>query len=559
VDTPAPAPTPVTRSARAQSIPERTLVGRVISGRYRIDELIAKGGMGAVYRGYHCYLKKRVAVKVLQPDLEDLPDLAARFEREAVAGAHVSHPNVAVATDFGQLEDGSFFLVVEHVGGETLADLVRRGRLPPARAARIARQIADALDAVHALGIVHRDIKSRNVMLVDGGEDTVKLIDFGLARVPVERLAHLAGRRSRLDSVPQRITSVGEVFGTVSYLAPECALGMDVVDGRADLFALGVLLYEMLAGRRPFVSTDPGDLFVEQHDGAPPMSRRAPGAAVPPALEAVALRLLAHDPADRYQTGGQVVVALDAALAGADTDATEPDLGAPELPLQSRLGPALLLLAFAVAGVAVLLHGRAPPPAAVAPSALVAPLAPPAAEVVPAAALAADPTVRRALLHAARVRDVRAGWRALGILVDRDAAALREPEVASAARDLILSYPPDGTGDELLTALSQRGGAPGLDLLYALVERRGGSRAAGRAAELLRRPGGLAASTPELRLAFALRDAPCAAKLELFDRAAREGDARALIALETQGRACFPRHQPLEVAILALRARLAQR
>ncbi|MFT3766061.1 MAG: serine/threonine-protein kinase [Minicystis sp.] len=569
--TPAPAQAPARAPGDVHHNKDKALVGRVISDRYRIDELIAKGGMGAVYRGYHRYLKKRVAVKVLQPDMDDLPDLVARFEREAVAGAHVSHPNVAAATDFGKLDDGLYFLVVEHVRGETLSDVIKRGRIPAQRAARIARQIAAALDAVHAMGIVHRDVKPRNVMLVEGTGDSAKLIDFGLSRVPIERLAHVGTRRSRLDSAPQRITAVGEVFGTVAYLAPECAMGMDLVDGRADLYALGVLFYEMLAGFRPFRSIDPGELFLEQHDGAPAFSRRVPDAAVPPELEAVVMRLLAHDPAARYQTGADVVVAIDMAMgtsitAPSSTTATtlsqnEPDLGPIELPLRSRLGPALLMFALAAGIVAAVVHlrGAAPEVAAPPPPAAAAPVRPEAVESAPAAALSADPTLRRELVRAARAHDLRGAGRTLGALVDRDPESLREADVGAAARDVVLAYAPDASGEDLLEALSRRGGSAGLDLLYAVVERRGRSRAAARAAELLRRPEVIAAASAELQIAFALRDAPCADKLELLDRAAREGDARALTAMETQGRACFPRNQPLEAAILALRARLARR
>ena len=570
MDTPAPASAPAIAPGGTIHPRDKSLVGRVISDRYRIEALIAKGGMGAVYRGYHRYLKKRVAVKVLQPDLDGLPDLVARFEREAVAGAHVNHPNVAAATDFGKLDDGSYFLVVELVAGPTLSEIIRStGRLSPPRAARIARQLASALDAVHALGIIHRDVKARNVMIAGG--DTAKLIDFGLARVPIDRIS--SPRRSRLDSMPQRITSVGEIFGTVAYLPPEAALGMDAVDARSDLYSLGVLFYEMLAGRRPFGAVDPGDLFLEQQDGAPPFAVRAPHALVPPALEAVVMRLLERDPERRYQTGADVVAAIGAALADAEpssvtTTATameQPTLiDAPvELPLRSARAPLLataaLVLALTIA-VARLGGGPAPqvaaPPSAPSPSAVVAPA--PTAEPAPPA-LAADPALRRDLVRTARARDPRAAARALLALVERDAVALGDAEVVAAARDVSMTLPADGSGDEVLEALGQHGGAAGLDVLYGLVERRGGSRLAARAAAILRRPGSVAAASPELRLAFALRDAPCVDKLALLDRAAREGDTRALLALETQGRACFTRNPSLDAAIAALRARLTPR
>jgi eukaryotic-like serine/threonine-protein kinase len=187
-------PADAAAQARAAS-----LIGRIIQDRYRIDELVGMGGMGAVYRGEHLRMRKRIAVKVLHPGIENALELVARFEREAIAGAQISHPNVAAATDFGELEDGSTFLVQEYVAGRTLHHALASGPMSPARAVRIARQLASVLAAVHAAGIVHRDLKPRNVMLVEGTDD-VKLIDFGLAKVSEESLptkAHDERGRSR--------------------------------------------------------------------------------------------------------------------------------------------------------------------------------------------------------------------------------------------------------------------------------------------------------------------------------------------------------------------------
>src|SRR5262245_61677646 len=226
-----------------------SLVGQVLSERYRIESVLGEGGMGAVYMAQHVLMRKRLAVKVLHPEMTRLPEMVARFEREAMAAAHIEHPNVAAATDFGKLENGAFFLVLEYVEGSSLRDLIEKGPLPPRRALHIAHQIASALARAHALGIVHRDLKPENVMLVarDGDPDFVKVLDFGIAKVPV---GELASRGASSDG-GQVLTQLGMVYGTPEYMAPEQALGQEV-DARADLYALGAILFEMLAGVRPF-------------------------------------------------------------------------------------------------------------------------------------------------------------------------------------------------------------------------------------------------------------------------------------------------------------------
>jgi serine/threonine protein kinase len=288
------------------------LLGQVISERYRIDELLGTGGMGAVYRGYHLLLKKQVAIKVLHPNVKNLPEFVARFQREAIAGAHVVHPNVAAATDLGKLADGSYFLVLEYVAGETLHDLIHRERLPAVRAVHIARQIAAALAAAHAMGIVHRDLKPSNVMLVEGHQDLAKLIDFGLARVPVDQVV---GDPAQAGTSPgrARLTGMGVIFGTMAYLAPEAAQGMDCVDERADLYALGIILYQMLSGRHPFDAVKSSALFAQQRfQQPPPLDEVARRADLPPALTAIVMRLLAKDPAERHASSLELIAALDA-------------------------------------------------------------------------------------------------------------------------------------------------------------------------------------------------------------------------------------------------------
>ncbi len=310
----------------APPTPPQALVGEVISGRYRITKLLATGGVSCVYLGQHVHMLKHVAIKVLDPSAEKLPEFVARFRREAVAGAHVHHPHIASATDFGQLEDGSYFLVQEYVPGQTLNKLIANGRLPAARAVAIARQLASALGAAHEVGIVHRDLKPSNVMLVEGADDVVKLIDFGFAKLRFSDVPTLAPPPDE-PVVPEKLlTQAGVVLGTVAYMAPETALGMSAIDHRADLYALGLILYELLAGLHPFDATEPVRLFLQQRTvPPPPIATRAPGVTVPTQLESVVQKLLQKDPKDRFASAAEVIAALDAAMLSVGLDAV-PDL-----------------------------------------------------------------------------------------------------------------------------------------------------------------------------------------------------------------------------------------
>ncbi len=285
------------------------LIGRTVLERYRIEELVAMGGIASVFRATKLADGDEVAIKVLHPETEGLPELVERFEHEAIAGKHIFHPNVVTVHEIAQLDDGSWFLVQDFVRGETLRALIDRGPVEPLRAARLARHVAAGLTAAHDMGIVHRDIKPRNLMLVDGPEEKVQIVDFGLAKVPVESLAIVGdeGRRS--------LTQAGVVFGTVAYIAPEAALGMRNIDRRSDLYALGIILYELLAGRHPFTASDAAEMFKQQKNALPPPIReRSPGVEVPEALEAVVQRLLEKDPDARYPQARALTVALDAAI-----------------------------------------------------------------------------------------------------------------------------------------------------------------------------------------------------------------------------------------------------
>ena len=295
----------------------KALIGSVISGRYRIDALLGEGGMGAVYEAEHTHMRKRLAVKVLHPEMSRLPEVVARFEREALAAAHIDHPNVAAATDFGMLEDGSFFLVLEFVEGHSLREIVSKGALELGRALHITNQIASAVVRAHALGIVHRDLKPENVMLVtkDGDPDFVKVLDFGIAKVPVGELTNEEPAASAASGAPKILTQLGMVYGTPEYMAPEQALGQ-TVDARADLYSLGVMLYEMLAGTRPF-DNDSKVALLGMHVTArvPPFSERAPQALVPPEVEAIVMRLLKKESTDRFGDAKELIEALVSVMA----------------------------------------------------------------------------------------------------------------------------------------------------------------------------------------------------------------------------------------------------
>jgi eukaryotic-like serine/threonine-protein kinase len=272
-------------------------IGQVLAGRYRIVSLLGSGGMGSVYRAEHVHMQKSVAVKILHRHMTTNREVVARFEQEAVAAGRIEHPNVTAALDFGKLDDGSFYLALEYVEGKNLGDVLDLGAMAPERALWIARQIADGLAAAHAAGIVHRDLKPDNVLLVDrdGVTDLVKMLDFGIAKL---HLAEGSGNRP--------LTQIGTIFGTPQYMSPEQGQGR-TVDGRSDLYALGVILYEMLAGKLPF---DADDLIVliTRHVTEPPPPLPE---AVPAPVRALVAELLEKKPEARVQTAALLVARID--------------------------------------------------------------------------------------------------------------------------------------------------------------------------------------------------------------------------------------------------------
>ncbi len=280
--------------------------GAIVADRYRVLGLLGQGGMGAVYRVEHVHMRKLFALKVLLADALRVPEIIARFEREAIAAASIEHPNVAKATDFGKLHDGSFFLVLELVDGRSLRSELESGPLAPVRATRIVRGIASAVAAAHAKEIVHRDLKPENVMLVQREDDAdfVKVLDFGIAKVaaPEDEIA---------EASPKILTRVGAVMGTPDYMPPEQALG-ERVDARSDLYSLGVIFYELLAGVRPFRGETAAAILRSQLvDPVPPLP---PGVGASPELVAIVTKLLAKEPGARFGSAAELVARLDEAL-----------------------------------------------------------------------------------------------------------------------------------------------------------------------------------------------------------------------------------------------------
>ena len=284
-------------------------------GNYRIGEQLGQGGMGAVYLAEHTQLGKKAAVKVLLEDLSNNKDLVARFFNEARAATAIDHPGIVSVFDFGYAIDRRAYIVMEFLDGETLGERRRRlGRLPVPEALTICRQVAGALGAAHARGIVHRDLKPDNIMLVRDpdvlGGQRAKVLDFGIAK--------LAEREDGDpdDTLPAVKTKSGKIMGTPTYMAPEQCRGAGDVDHRADMYALGCVLYTLVCGRPPFLAEASGDLIAAHILSEPPPPRTV-SPEIPAPVEEVMLRLLAKRPDDRYASMAEVVAALEGASAGA--------------------------------------------------------------------------------------------------------------------------------------------------------------------------------------------------------------------------------------------------
>jgi serine/threonine protein kinase len=296
------------REGRKTTIPPEKdpMIGKVVEGRYRIIEQLGEGGMGVVYTAEHVEIEKRVALKVLRDDFSKRPEVVERFRQEARAASKIGHANIVDVTDFGQLEEGGVYFVMEYLEGIGLSELIEEKPIEITRAIPIIRQIAHALMAAHEKGIIHRDLKPENIFLVEReeGRDYVKILDFGIAKI------------SDRDSEGERLTKTGMIFGTPEYMSPEQASGKKT-DKRVDIYALGCIMFEMFTGNVPF----DGESFMAvltQHmfEDVPKIEEMNPKTTVTEPVKKVVYKAMAKEASDRYRDMRELEEDLDRALEG---------------------------------------------------------------------------------------------------------------------------------------------------------------------------------------------------------------------------------------------------
>src|ERR1041385_2765556 len=280
-----------------------SLIGTTLAGKYRIEERLNEGGMGTVYRATHVLMEKTVAIKVLRPSLAADEKIVARFSREARAASRISHPNAISVTDFGEDESGHVFLVMEYLSGKTLKQVIRdEGPMPLPRVGDITRQIGDALNAAHQQGVVHRDLKSDNIMLIDTmAGDHAKVLDFGIAKI-----------NEPDGAVDTNLTAPNLVIGTPQYMSPEQCSQDSEIDARSDIYSLGVILFEMLVGHVPF-SGDSPTIVMMKHLQEPVPSVLEERSDLPASVARVVARAMAKVRDNRYQNVAELVEDLSIA------------------------------------------------------------------------------------------------------------------------------------------------------------------------------------------------------------------------------------------------------
>src|SRR5258706_1927816 len=290
------------------------LLGSVLDGQYQIEALLGKGGMGAVYRARHILLGDRVAIKLLPPEMRSNTEWLRRFQREGQAARRFRHPNAVTVYDLRTSADGTIYLVMEYVEGNTIdAELRKRGKFSPAEAVAVLDPIMSVLNAAHAMGVVHRDLKPENIMIGKagtGGDPIVKLLDLGIAK-----LREVAGAEKTGST---NLTIAGQMLGTPYYMSPEQwgelpDDGNSEIDGRADIYSLGVVFYEVIAGRRPFNGVTLSELR-RQHVSITPPPLHKVAAGVPESFSRAIARSIAKDRGERQSTAGELEQELVAAL-----------------------------------------------------------------------------------------------------------------------------------------------------------------------------------------------------------------------------------------------------
>jgi serine/threonine protein kinase len=290
----------------------------VLDSRYRITGVLGSGGMGCVYLAEHISIQRPLALKLLHPEVEDVDEMIKRFEREAFAIGRMDHPNCVNVSDFGKLSDGTFYMVLELLDGVLLFDLLEREtRVDWKRALHIGRHVLSALDYAHGAGIIHRDVKPENVILVteDGDPDFAKILDFGIAKLHDDAKPESDTLLLINDA---NLTQQGVAIGTPTYIAPEQAYGLPI-DGRADLYSLSVMLYEMITGVPPFDTHDVGALLrMHISERVPRFADVAPDVDVPDAVERLILHGLEKKPDDRIGSAKEYIGRIDKILLGKD-------------------------------------------------------------------------------------------------------------------------------------------------------------------------------------------------------------------------------------------------
>src|ERR1700681_3109796 len=328
-------------------------------GPYEILSNIGAGGMGEVYRATDTRLDRIVAIKVLPPHLADSSELKERFEREARTIASLNHPHICTLYDIGH-QDGTDYLVMEYLEGETLEQRLRKGPLPLEQVLQYAIEIADALDKAHRKGVTHRDLKPGNIMLTKAG---TKLLDFGLAKLRQD--AAPATPLSQLPTANEPLTAQGSIVGTLQYMAPEQLEGKEV-DARTDIFAFGAVVYEMVTGRRAFEGKSQASVISAiLSSDPPPMSSLQP--MTPPALDRVVKRCLAKETDERWQSANDLANELKWIAEGGSQGTLVPTAATKGIRTLGRraliLNLSALLLIAAVASVVTWILKPAPSPA----------------------------------------------------------------------------------------------------------------------------------------------------------------------------------------------------